>query len=120
MFLLLNLTRWWSMHEAEQWMLRRALLSVGHIYGMAGSPDLILQGAESGSFTFSTRTGGNWTLGPLPANPFFWLYAFIIKYCIMSFEICKIGLNSHSESCVSVLALSKISPNSRVVLYPYS
>lgn len=51
---------------------------------------------------------------------FFWLYAFIIKYCIVSFEICKIGLNSHSESCVSVLALSKTSPNSRVVLYPYS
>ena len=52
---------------------RLALLSVGHIYGMASSPDLILQGAESGSFTLSTRTGGNWTLGPLPANPFFFL-----------------------------------------------
>ena len=49
---------------------RLALLSIGHTCSMADSPDFVSQAAESGSFTLSTKTGGNWTFGPGPANSF--------------------------------------------------
>lgn len=106
---LLKPAAWWSMHEPGQWTLET-------------STAFYWPYLQHGRFSWLRFTGGwirflyfvnkDWRkldFWSRTSQLFCWLYTFLIKHYIVSFEIYKTGLNSHFKSCVNVLSLPKIS-----------
>ena len=93
----------------EQWMLETSSAFYRPYLPHGRFSWLHFTGSWVGFLYFVNKDWRKLDFWPRTSQLFCWLYTFLTKYYIVSFEIYKTGLNSHSESYVNVLSLLNIS-----------